>query len=637
MLLSRKCKKGGAVEFSTGFADLTQMMPDASFQRDVALEQLIDRTYTTWDDLKQVRALFLHQPGSGIGKPERDADKWKQLEDNVTLINADTKVTVFLEITSRLKDISGENTDATQKLGSVFDEVKNFLTATSSQERTRLLRMFLISGNNGLFSEVNFQTHGRIVVNNILDGIFSQQDKIAGGKGLESGWSAAEKDTIKQVATCILDKLPPERRTQVFCEFINGLLDCKEAPDKNELVKLGLDIFGVVGAKIGQLDALLPKELRNTLSYMKDHIPPCSKLAIAEALIKEGRDKVYEGLGKFIGGGSTAVAILARENKTASGQYGQKVVKMIRPEAAMHVDNDLESVKPGVEIAIKAMNLDVEVEEVFEELRGMVREEMDLTYERANNVFIGEFRDRHGSNVHTPQITYLSSNSDFMEMDVAPGKSLSDIEVLQERALKGQPLSETEQRYAKLDLKGVEKKVVQDFLDQVFVLGIFHTDLHQGNIFVDASSTDHNGTRVTEIDYAQTGLVDSPEQKDALLEYCIGLHIKDPSLIINAFCAFMPQISRKEITDKFNAMDGSMVDKASSLLAKLKAHGSIVRFTKALVNVLPYIEKIPSPSRLMTPYVTSRRVIRDLYEAKWKVSHAVLDEILNQKQVTGIV
>lgn len=236
----------------------------------------------------------------------------------------------------------------------------------------------------------------------------------------------------------------------------------------------------------------------------------------------------------------------------------------------------------------------------------MIKEELDPSFENANTKMLSVLRRRRGrASIGTPSIDYTGKT--HLEMTAVDGRSLREIIEIKEKARNKAILSEDEKKYVEVAEKRIYEDVVSDFFYQAFRLGIFHTDLHEGNVFCDPQN------RVTEIDHGQAGIEDSIDRRNALIQYTLGIALKQPTLIGNAVAAFSPGVSSVDVENYLHSQP-NYLRALTRFLTERNVQGSINRYTKALVNILPYTQKLDSFTlqRLMLPYISSRSIIFDI-------------------------
>lgn len=467
-----------------------------------------------------------------------------------------------------------------------------FISASAKDRRAVIYRLCL--GSNGFFESSRFESHGVGLIGQIIDRACEPVS------GATSQFSAQEIQTLKDIVTTVYSQLTPVRRTEVLSRMINLIADHGGRVSRSELFKIGLTSFGVVGAKVGQMEALVPTDLREELSSLKEDVPPIPKPTVVQLMRLSGRDKAYDGIGPVLGGASTATAYELLDTEDSDKDV---VGKFIRPEAEGVVVSDLASVDRAIRLLVERGSLRVSPEPILAELRTMVAEELDPSYERSNTRVIHVARRKSQAGIDTPEIIHTSAR--HIEMTKASGVSLKDLHRIIEAQRAGRPLTEEEQKYLTVDLQVVSKAITKDFFHGVFRLGMWHTDLHDGNIFVSPSG------EVTIIDHGQVGMEDDLARREGLFRFMAGVALQDPKTVADAIVEFVPEVSAQQILRQISDGHGDMLGRITSVIAELGVKGSLNRFTKALVSAKPILDQLDNRTllKMCIPYARSKKTL----------------------------
>ena len=560
----------------------------------------------------------------------------------------------FNELINKVLGVEGF---ATSSLGPMF------MQATEADRRQMLYRLSL--GDDGFFEDAHFTAEGKKVLEGFIDLAVSTQEAISPEQGQKT-WTRDEGESMKRVVVTTFTAMSPIRRAEVFSQVINMMLNTGGRVTREQFVQIGLTAFGVVGAKIGQMDTIFPEEFRAALSGLKEDVPPIPKATVAQILRAEGRDKYYTGLGPNLKNGSTAAVFLARH---VDGK--DRVIKVIRPDVKRNVASDIRAANSAVGAMTAEGVLSVDPTQVVEELTVLVEEELDPTNEARNIQNIrADLAKRGESPVGVPEVEYASKN--HIEESRIEGKSLQEISVIRKKqqliagTLKYVDLSDADKKalhidqeadvatltitdeekpFLVLDFKQIYIKTLREFFYQAFRLGLFHTDLHEGNIFVTADGD------VNFIDYGQAGQEENVFHREALIKYLVGIAIQSPRLIGEALSVYQPDVTvgrfEQELVKHMRLFTAESSDPVVLQTAK-KTHflngvtilagryhveGSINRFTKALINIVPYMEQLDAKedvAPLLRAYRGYRTIVFDILRTRVdKFTQRVLDIVPN--------
>ncbi|TQJ29966.1 AarF/ABC1/UbiB kinase family protein [Microbacterium sp. SLBN-146] len=272
---------------------------------------------------------------------------------------------------------------------------------------------------------------------------------------------------------------------------------------------------GVTFVKLGQVlstreDVLPPPLIRalSTLQMDSSPIPwPEAEAAIAEQL---GRplDEVFGEIDPE----PLAAASVAQVHAARLVDGDEVVVKIQRPRARAQVTTDLDILDRLAAEAerrtdwAKAYGAYALVQEFA---RGL-REELDYGTEVANTEMLRSTVETAGSRLRIPRV-YTECSTRQM--------------IVQERVT-GIPLSRLEPGALPLDrATDLADALVDAVIDHIAVRGIFHADLHPGNVILDEDDGTGQAT-LTLIDFGSVGIVESSVRR-LLLPMLIGMANED--------------------------------------------------------------------------------------------------------------
>ncbi len=428
-----------------------------------------------------------------------------------------------------------------------------------------------------------------------LDGAYKDygRDMIITLLGVGVSQSSCNEEDTGTIIGCLslaLDTLPPSRRTKIFANILDVLKDSWDKSPEELIVGL-ISSLGVIGNKLLQMELIIPAHLQHLAAGSKEDVRPIDKFMVLDLLEEAGLLKDVESIGPVIGSASTAcVYPIMMKGRTGYAS----VVKVLRPDVAEQVSTDLLAISRIAGFLAERKGIKLNVDTWLEEVGEMMRQETDTFFERANAKMIDFLRRRDGNKfqISTPKIVFANRN--LIQMSMACGASLNK--------LKNDPESAS-----RLDLRDISRRVIGDFFWQVFNNGLFHADIHEGNVFVDDDGT------ITEIDYGQVGSEPDPLKRRALLELTLGLAMRSSKLCAAGLGEFMPGVS-KDAVDSRLAGANDVAAESAKLLTEEYVQGSITTYVKAMSNILPYFDYL-KPIDLVTlayPYIRSYGLERDL-------------------------
>lgn len=276
-----------------------------------------------------------------------------------------------------------------------------------------------------------------------------------------------------------------------------------------ERLRLAFEELGPTFVKLGQLlstrSDLLPENFIEEFTKLQDNVQPLAFEIVRAAVEKELNQKLEEAYSYFNPEPLAAASIAqVHDARLLTGE--KVVVKVQRPEIEKQIDNDISL------LAFLAALLERYVPEtrivgpktIVEEFFRTLSFELDFVVE-ANN------------------IAKMAENMASIPEVVIPKvyKSLSTRKILTQERFEGIRVNDLKA----LDLAGVDRKRVVEigaraFFKSILIDGVFHGDLHGGNLFI------LPGDRLGIIDFGIVGRL-SQKARDQLTNMMISLITED--------------------------------------------------------------------------------------------------------------
>ena len=313
-------------------------------------------------------------------------------------------------------------------------------------------------------------------------------DVAATGRLIRCCWVLLRADVL--IPREVDGVLPPSVRAVARTLRLFAGPSSREGRPGQRLAK-AFERLGPATIKLGQVLStradIFGREFADDLGRLKDQLPPFPT-AVAKATIAETLGQPVESL--FVEFGEPIAAASLAQAHAATLKDGRKVaVKVLRPGVERRVANDLEM----LDLAARLTERFVEparrlqpVGAIATVARSMTLE-LDLRLEAAG---ASELREIMAEDqfMQAPRIVWPGVGKRALTIEWAQGVALSDPSALDQPGI---------------DRRGLADNLVRAFLAQALDHGVFHADLHEGNLFVSAPAV------VTAVDFGIIGRLDA--------------------------------------------------------------------------------------------------------------------------------
>lgn len=205
------------------------------------------------------------------------------------------------------------------------------------------------------------------------------------------------------------------------------------------------------------------------LSRLKDKVPPFPQ-ETAEAMLEADWGEPWQNRLSSLSG-SIAAASVAQVHKGVLKSTGETVaIKILRPNIVTRMTRDMEVIAQVANLAHAAVPdiRRLQPKAFVAEARRAVMLELDLRLEAAAASEMSDIADATDL-FRVPAIHWEMVDKNVMATDWVDGTALSSPDILD------LPLEERQQ---------LATAVIQSFLASTFTYGIFHADMHEGNLFL---------------------------------------------------------------------------------------------------------------------------------------------------------
>ncbi|HLC19274.1 MAG TPA: 2-polyprenylphenol 6-hydroxylase [Thermodesulfobacteriota bacterium] len=240
-----------------------------------------------------------------------------------------------------------------------------------------------------------------------------------------------------------------------------------------ERIRLVLEELGPTFIKLGQIAStradLLPHDWVDEFKKLQDMVPPFAFDDVRK-VVEKSLAAPLENKFAYFDIKPVASASIAQVH-LAELRDGTKVAVKVKRPGIDHVINSDMSVMHTVAALLEKyvpQSRPYRTREVVSEFERVIKNEQDLTIEGVNidrfyKMFEGE------PTVQIPRVYWDYTTTDVLTMERIYGTPIDEIEAIRAKGI---------------DVKKVSVRGIELFFKQVFEYGVFHADLHPGNIFV---------------------------------------------------------------------------------------------------------------------------------------------------------
>jgi ubiquinone biosynthesis protein len=312
------------------------------------------------------------------------------------------------------------------------------------------------------------------------------------GRLIGAGWMLMRNDALLPHE---LDSLYPPP-VSALSKALRGLAGRQgQVGRPGERLARSLEQLGPVAIKLGQLLStradIFGAEFAEDLSRLKDRLAPFP-MEDARAELERVLGRPIESLFASFGP-PVAAASLAQAHEAVLLDGRRVAVKILRPGIARRVAEDGEVLMLAARL-VERLAPPARRLEPIGFARTVIRAtelELDLRLEAAGADELGEVMAEDGY-MRAPKVVWEGVGKRALTMEWAQGLALSTEAALNQPGL---------------DRRQLADNLTRAFLSQALDRGVFHADLHEGNLFVAAPA------QLTAVDFGIIGRLGAPERR----------------------------------------------------------------------------------------------------------------------------
>jgi ubiquinone biosynthesis protein len=322
---------------------------------------------------------------------------------------------------------------------------------------------------------------------------------------LAAGWTLIRADAL--IPRELDDVLPPGVRTVARLLRVFSGRQARQGRPGERLART-LERLGPVAIKLGQVLStradIFGLVFATDLSRLKDALPPFP--------LEQAKAEVERELGKPLAelfpvfGEAVGAASLAQAHRATMADGREVAVKILRPGIERRVADDSATLLMAgalIEALIPPARRLAPVAFATTVIRSL-QLELDMRFEAAGAAELTEVMNRDGW-MRAPAVVWDGVAKRVLTLEWVGGLPLSDPATLEVPGL---------------DRRAIADNLIRAFLAQALDHGVFHADLHEGNLFVTAPDG------IVAVDFGIVGRL-APETRRYLAEILYGFLTRD--------------------------------------------------------------------------------------------------------------
>lgn len=420
-----------------------------------------------------------------------------------------------------------------------------------------------------------------------------------------AGLNDRERFAMQVVAHSLIECMSPPRRATVLYRLISELKkidfdDTDQVALRSQILTVALSSFGVLGAKLGQIDELIPDRWEVNASSFKHATSPMPLLKVADLFRIEGLSDDYTLIASS-GAASTASGYIVK-NPHNEHQF----VKIVRPEVILDWFEDFKAVEHMIQVLQSTGILRQQINPIISQLKKLVEEELQ-TGREINNVvqYVNaetdeERRKRSGIRAINMPLSRIGKDGTIVETPQNSLMIFAEPLRREQGFIELSRLQTSPELSRQIDLRRVYTIILDDFFYRALELGVWHADPHEGNIFVNIENgvirKEVTNEDLMWIDFGQIGSVEREEKRNNAARLLAGLSLFDRDEIAAAIYAGLvdtsgksPQMIKAELSTRPSQLQKSTL----KVMSKYGVEDYMTNFMKAMVNILPYLRQLP--------------------------------------------
>lgn len=370
--------------------------------------------------------------------------------------------------------------------------------------------------------------------------------------------------------------------------------------------------LGPVAIKLGQVLAtradIFGTEFARDLGRLKDNLPPFPT--------DQARREVERSLGRPVEslftdfGPAVAAASLAQAHPAWLADGRKVAVKVLRPDIERRVAQGLDAMRLGAKLTRRFVPLlrRLEPEAFVETIARALQLELDMRLEAAAASELHDIMAASGY-MSAPAVVWDGVGKRVLTLEWAQGLPMTDLAAAEQPGL---------------DRNALADNIVRAFLTQALDHGVFHADLHEGNLFCAPPA------RAVAVDFGIVGRL-GPGERRYLAEILWGFLTRDYARIarVHFEAGYVPPVHSVEtFAQALRAVGEPVIGKQASQVSMGRLLGQLFEIT-ALFDMHLRPELILLQKTMVSVEGVARRLNPD--HDLWEAAKPVVERWINRE------
>ncbi|WP_246637568.1 ABC1 kinase family protein [Crassaminicella profunda] len=396
-----------------------------------------------------------------------------------------------------------------------------------------------------------------------------------------------------------------------------------------ENARAALEELGPTFVKIGQILStrpdILPDEYIAEFEKLQDGVKPEKYEDIKNIVEKELGDSIeniFSDFKKY----PIASASMAQVHLACTKNGEEVVVKIQRPYVKETMLSDIDLLKRLTRIGkLVPQKSVVDFKEVVDEIGKTMEKELDFLNE-AKNIETFYQNNKKIQYVVCPKVYKEYTTSNLLTMEYIKGIKINNIDALKNE---GYPL------------KDIAKKLMSNYVKQIFKDGFFHADPHPGNLLI-------HDKKIAYIDFGMMGVLDKSTRNklndllyaaatrdiEALTQAVLRMGIKKGKVNIRNLYSDIEEVYNKYVRESLQNIDlPQFVDEMFQVSKKnnLAMPNNMTLFLKGIMTIEGVVAKLDPDMSMMevaVPYIREHILLKKNYKQD------IIDQIENIYQLS---